>query len=346
MSSQIIIKNSDQHYLKTEKFISECEKRCLRTVNKELLKKLKELDLINPIFTSKEGDFYDLYQLLEVSFIVKKCKLTDLEKEKVQILEELGPIKRILPLLQDIRYFYQPELYGQISSGVLPPDEFEIEPFQDVLRSYEKNLKSFKPTEYIKKHGFDKEEIKEIRDSIFIRAHWFDPMQDWYAFLRTIRTKDYSNYFKKIKGDVLLAHDYYIVAELLTFLYRDSFNDSILDPEDIIDGTGGKWKEGECANCGKKIKKINFRHRYCYECKINEKETRIDFHHCCKCNEVLLRYIDGNMVFEKISTHSKAKKGTLTKPIQISLEYGKMHIEVICADCDQINHIPLSSGWF
>lgn len=342
----------ETEYLRTNtSFIRECRKRNL-IINKEFLKKCKEWNLFRPVLTTKEGvELYDTYQIPLVARIYKKAKtFTELEENLELIKGSLFDIETVLPLLYKIRYYYQDELSNIQSAGVLPPFKLTKKQAQTYSNNfeeiYEEALKTYEPAQYLKDSGLTEEDIINIRDRIFIAGHIIDPIDRWYPFIRTVRQNDYQK-FKKIEKEVLLAHDYYILAEILTYFYRQATGKKALDPEDIFDGRGGKWKIKNCELCKKEIKVKNIQEKYCTTCKKKIAREQGVTYKCYKCEKPFYKYIDGDEMINKPFS-AKKKKG-VSKEAEVTtlvkVQYGRTVIYTQC-DCGALNFQILEKGWF
>ena len=332
-------------------FLSECERRGLK-INSDFLNKCKRLNLLKPVFEGEEEKrqygkttirkksiYYDLFQE----------KLSDIENDADSIKKAIAPYERSLPLLYDIRYFYQDEIYSFYSGGIAPPFKLsneELKKFHlDFVGFFDELKSKFEAEKYLNKHDISKEELKKMRDKLYIDGQWGDPTSKWYPFLRTIRKAD-SDKFKDLKGSVLLAHDYYILAEILTYFYRDIFEDEIIDPESIFDLTGGKWRKRQCLKCNKEIKIMNLHEKYCIDCKREiAQTTKSSFK--CECGTTLFRFVESDEAFNKIySSNKKYKETNLDLVAGTKLDYGRMKIIAQCGKCGKSNLITREKGWY
>jgi tetratricopeptide (TPR) repeat protein len=350
------------HFVKWESyFLDECKKRNLG-VNGLFLRECEKYNLLKPVFEGereivqygkkkikKRFPYYDLLQIPIVAEIRKRIEnLSDIESRIEELKKAIKLYERALPLLYDIRYFYQDEISSHFSSGIAPPfnlsDEQLIKFNVDLIGLFEELKNDFKAVDYLKKHKITKKELRELRDKFYIDGHRDDPMVKWYPFLRTIRRID-DNKFKDVQGSVLLAHDYYILAEILTCLYRDAFDDEFIDPESIFDLTGGKWKKGKCANCHKEIKKMNHWEKYCLDCKREMTQTTEESFRCRKCDEVLFRFVESDEAINKVfAGRKKSPENNLELITDVKLDYGRMKIMARCR-CGELNMIIREKGW-
>lgn len=343
-------------------FLSECTKRDVR-IDSSFLEECKKQNLLKPVFEGKQETFeyadekiirksiyYDIFQIPIIAEIYKRInKFSDIKDKAVEIKDAIKSYEKILPLLYDTRYFYQDELYSSFSSGIAPPfklSEEELKKFNlDLVGLFEELKGKFKAEKYLKKYKISEKELRELRDKFYIEGHRNDPMNKWYPFLRTIRRTD-GDKFKNIEGSVLLAHDYYIFAELLTHLYKDAFGDKIINPEDIFDLTGGKWKKRNCLKCKKEIKITNFHEKYCIDCKREIAQTT-EASFKCECGAILFRFVESDEVVNKVySAHKKSAETNLDLITDVKLDYGKMKIMAQCGKCGKLNMITREMGWY
>lgn len=339
----------ETHYLRSERgFISECRKRNLHFDTK-LLSECQKHALLLPVLEINGEAQYDTFQISLVAKILNKVsKLSDIEEKLEDIKTSTAGIERVLPLLYQVRYFYQEDIYSFRSSGILPP--FKMNREQAVAFSsnfaefFYDALKKYKPKQYLKGLGLDKKEFVEIRNSLFISGHNIDPMAKWYPFIRTIRLAD-DGKFKLIEKEVLLAHDFYILAELLTLFYRDAIGQDILDPEDIFDGRGGKWRLKDCEECGQEMRAKNAREKYCLSCKRKIAEREGVTSKCSKCSKPFYKYVDGDEMVNKPFKSNRKKVGGSDTVTKVKLHYGRVVIYTMC-ECGTLNYEVIEKGWF
>lgn len=336
LTNNSVIQTSESNLIRA------CKKRWLR-IKKEDLAEWKISQLVPTVTnsihqTEKQINIYDISQIVTVKLALKGEK------------EFLSTLNRILPFLWNIRYFYQDEVFGFVSSALPPPLELSEEEkmeFRLNPRVTQERLKEiFIPHDWLEKHELSREAIKNTRDQLIRFGHWIDPMKNWYSFLKTIRLED-PNKFKWVEGDVLLAHDFYLLAEILTLFYKDCFGE-IIDPEDMYDGRGGSWKKHICEACKQEYKAKNVTEKYCEECKlkiINGGEVSI----ICTCGEKLVKLADGDIFYNK-TFYKKAKTfsvdGRKSAPVGIytKLLYGKMLFNAKC-ECGNSQIMTFDKGW-
>lgn len=359
---QPFLRPENTFFIKWESsFLSECNRRDIR-IDSSFLEECKKQNLLKPIFEGEQKTFeyagekitrksiyYDIFQIPIISEIHKRISsYADIKNKAVEIKDAIKSYEKILPLLYDIRYFYQDELFSFFSSGIAPPFELsakELKKFNlDLIGLFEELKDKFKAEKYLKKYDISEKELLELRESFYIEGHKIDPMRKWYPFLRSIRQMD-TDKFKRVEGSVLLAHDYYVFAELLTYLYKDAFKIDIIDPEDMFDLTGGKWKKKACEKCGKKIKIMNNDEKYCIDCKREIAKTTEASLRCSnpECQEILFRFIEGDEVVNSVFPQRKKPLDLIT---DIKIDYGKIKIMAQCPKCGRLNIISREKGWF
>lgn len=342
-------------YRKLEsRFIDECQKRGLQIDSTTLLK-FKERNLLSPIFESVSQQkkdatpYYDLFQIPLVSELVRKTA-DGQGREKTQAYQQeiSDSFKVILPLLYDIRYFYQDKLYNFLTPEIMPPfplpsseERFFHSNFAEIFK---KAKEGYVAQKYLAKHPLTPQELITFRDKIFFQGSSIDPMEHWYVFLRTIRVMD-SDKFSRVKGSVLLAHDYYILAEILTYFYKDAFDRNILEPEDIFNGHTGTLKQETCDQCGESFARKTKQEKYCRKCKPVIAKTTKGGVKCFKCNTVLFGFADGDEFINRVFSGGKKFTHETDMITDVQLNYGKMTAFARCR-CRTINRIEVEKGWF
>ena len=341
----------ERHYLKDSKeFIEECRKRNLR-FELDFLRECKKYSLLKPVIKVEKVDYYDTFQVCIAAKIYNKIyKISEIGKKTDEIKKTIANIERVLPLLYTIRYFYQDKIQSFITGSILPPFPLtadEVSKFSILFPTIFYNAKKkYRAKKYLKKYPFEKQELWDIRDDIFHEGYDIDPMAKWYPFIKTVRVSD-GNKFEKITKVVLLAHDYYILAELLTLFYRDAIADDIFDPIDMFDG--GKWRLGKCKECGRETKVNSSRNEYCPSCKKKIVAGQGVKSKCYKCGKPFYKYIDGA---EMVTKHFKSNKkyGKKYGPegsetvTNVQLKYGKAVIYTQC-ECGALNYQTIDKGW-
>lgn len=197
--------------------------------------------------------FYHPYQAICVKEILNKTRLTingvpELEEnEMVKRMEKLRKFDeirrkhlfkrlkeyqkfiRLLLLIQD-RYlpFIRKKFVGK--GGVN---------FEELWNKWFEWTDKFDPHVVLKESGFSIEQIKKWRLHFAAQAGFTDPLRRWYILVHHI---PYSKR-EKLKGDALLAQDYYEITEMLGRFLTDLTGEKQLDADDLLDARRGEWKK-------------------------------------------------------------------------------------------------------
>lgn len=349
----------ETYYLRsTTQFINECKKRGLK-ITADFLKECAEKRLLKPVIFVKKAPYYDLFQIPIVSEILT---VTSYEMESIDVVQKslkkrLASFEQTLPLLYQVRYFYFREMFSFTTSGILPPSEITEEQakgYSDKFPEiYDDLLKSYVSQKFVETFKMDKRKVEEASHNIFIKGHRVDPIPNWYSLAKAIRSTDY-NKFKLLQGKALLAHDYYIQAEILFLFYKDAFGAEIIAPEDILDGRVGRWKVKKCEKCGKETKVANGLQKYCQSCQKDIGNDQGATFKCINpdCGKSFYKYVDGDEVFDKpfsaVTSNQKYRR-TPTSTIKTTtitrLQYGKMIVMVQCS-CGTFNREVIEKGWY
>ena len=329
---KITVQNPDR-LLTASWFIKYCQKRNIR-INQLHLDFYKKSNLISPILVKDEIDYYDPYQI----YIIGEIERVRLNSLELPIKDEYDG-DEIISESQDWKKYIQENL----------------EPLQKRLKIYSKKILPFLSSiEY--KDNFDFEntpnklhltanEINNWRIRIFIDGQNVDPLGifDWYVFMKNLKQKD-QNKYSQIRGSALLAQDYYHIAELLTSILGKITKEKPMDLNDILDGTGGGWKERECKKCEKIFRIKNRNEKYCPECKKEVSGTTDGAWRCKKCDRVLYRYLDRNEIANNLFFHAKTKNGSKNNETYTRLEYGLLTLICVCS-CGTENVKRFDYGW-
>ncbi len=183
-------------------------------------------------------------------------------------------------------------------------------------------------------------QVEKLRDRLLIKGRQIDPMRSWYVFLRTIRLCDPQK-FGTLDGVVLLAHDYYTLAETLTSLYGEQFGGKLLLPEDLADGRAGTWKIAQCEKCHENMRITDFEEKFCESCKKDVALSTPSGALKCRCGAILLKYADGPDTFNQVLPYDKGGR----RPVYTYLSYGKLVVQVQC-QCGEVVSKEFEQGWF
>jgi len=100
-------------------------------------------------------------------------------------------------------------------------------------------IKNFDVHAVLKESGFNIEQIKNWRLYFAAQAGFIDPLRNWYVLVHHI---PYAKR-EKLKGEALLAQDYYEITEMLGRFLTDLTGEKQLDADDLLDGRQGRWKK-------------------------------------------------------------------------------------------------------
>lgn len=111
--------------------------------------------------------------------------------------------------------------------------------FYEFLDNWLEWREKFDPHGVLRESGFTIEQIKEWRFRFAAQTHFIDPLSNWYILAHHI---SYSKR-EKLKGDALLAQDYYEIIDILGHFLTDLSGEKQLDADDLLDGRQGRWKK-------------------------------------------------------------------------------------------------------
>jgi hypothetical protein len=120
-------------------------------------------------------------------------------------------------------------------------DKFKIRLLRDSQeqnwRAWKENV--FKPEDLLAASGLSLDEVSGWRDGLALRAIHFDPIGNWYMFVRFL------NYARKmdLRGKALRAQDYYEHICLLSLFLEELTGKAQPEPYEIADGSDGSWKK-------------------------------------------------------------------------------------------------------
>ncbi len=327
-------------------------------ISQKLLNFYQSFDYAKPICQDDGKDYYDQYQIYEIALLDIAVKNTinsvmlhqsGQEKQFKEIISYpfqsndflRNKVKRFwnfLPLLLELRYYYLPEVLGFATLKIF---NFDGEYKPQTYEEWESDRDSYDAASLLSELSLNPEDIDVFRLDLLSIAHQIDPADSWYVFIRKLRRLH--NYdFKRIKGNLRLAHDLYQMAEMLTKFLEKATGKDWVQPEDMFDLTGGRWKDGYCLNCGNKFREKVMKEKFCNDCKGKMIATTVGSWKCKKCDKVLLKYVDANEIFnEMFHTAGKGQK----KGLYINIEYGLVSLSVECSSCSTVNNKQISHGW-
>lgn len=96
----------------------------------------------------------------------------------------------------------------------------------------------FQPTKLLEQTNFTIEKIIQLYKTFIAFAVGKDPLWKWYILIQIIRPSKR----KELKGEALLAQEYYDLAYMLGNFIFDLSGTRMLEPDDLWDGRSGKWK--------------------------------------------------------------------------------------------------------
>ena len=171
-------------------------------------------------FLSKEGkepNLENLNKIYEVKLKILPGKLKDFQK-----------LIRLLLLIQD-RYlpFIRKRFVG---NGFA---------FTNSWEKWFDWRDKFDPQAVLEQSNYTIEEIKNWRRYFAAQARFIDPLKQWFIIIRHI------SYAKreKLKGNALLAQDYYEIVDLLGEFLFDLTGETQPDADDLFDARHGSWKK-------------------------------------------------------------------------------------------------------
>lgn len=145
-------------------------------------------------------------------------------KTKPQIIKKIG-------LLLRLQNAYIPSYSGVFHSKIFDK------------KSYEKWLTwkkdEFSAKQLLDSSGFTISEVKDWRDWLAAQGIMKDPLHSWYMLVRL------TPYDKRqtLRGKALLAQDYYEMVGMLNYFLDDLTDEKQMEPDDIMDGGRGSWKD-------------------------------------------------------------------------------------------------------
>lgn len=149
--------------------------------------------------------------------------LNDLKASEVVVLRRLA----MLLLIEDR---YLPKVRDHITYYGWRPEW---------LDDWYQWAEAFRPGEVLQESGLTVEEVKKIRRDFAAQGNHIDPNDAWYHLIRHITYKQR----RRLKGDALLAWDYYEVAEMLGRFLEDVTGERQPHVDDLVSGLGGEWKK-------------------------------------------------------------------------------------------------------
>lgn len=145
-----------------------------------------------------------------------------------------SPIVRLLVRVQN-RYF--PLIRGTLTT--LTTNLVRDPSSDEYVDPYDAEVSRFKPQAVLEELGLSAEDIPGIHQRLAVHGHMRDPLTSFYMLVRMMpfRTRE------KLKGKARQAQDAYDAAEVLRRLVHDLTGDLLPTPDEVFDGTGGRWKK-------------------------------------------------------------------------------------------------------
>jgi hypothetical protein len=96
----------------------------------------------------------------------------------------------------------------------------------------------FQPTKILEQTNFSIQKVIQLYKTFTAFAIGKDPLWKWYILVQIIR----DSRRKELKGEALLAQEYYDLAYMLGNFIFDLSGTKMLEPDDLWDGRSGTWK--------------------------------------------------------------------------------------------------------
>lgn len=149
---------------------------------------------------------------------------------KESFLKARPPLIRQIGLLLHLQNAYQPYYRRRVRLS------FDDKSFQQWVDWREKEFSSSDVLEHC---GMSLEAVKNLRTYFAAQASFRDPIERWYPLVRLMPFGQK----EKLKGKALLAQDYYEIVGILNLFLLDLTDEEQPDPDDLVDGRRGKWKD-------------------------------------------------------------------------------------------------------
>ena len=358
MDKKLIIYNQ-KNFITKSKLKGFCKDRKILFSDK-LLDLYEDKNIFEPIYKENNKKYYEPFQIVILGSLDKWIKgsllsyiypnnqfnidsCSDEFKKKIFV----SNFNKILPLLIELRYYYLPDLEMTITLKkypVLDKDNKIVNWKPKDWEDWEKDRKSEDVKKLFKKYSIKVKFLKDFICDLVALAENIDPAKKWYSLIKRIRKTD-NQKFKQLSGDILLAYDYYTIAEILTLFLKDTTNINVLDVDSYSDMGGGKWKIKICSECGKEFKPLSSRENFCDKCK--DKLFKQDFAtwKCKKCGTKLSKYYDGVEMLSNVYDNKRTKGKDRRLLVSSKVIYGKVLLTAKCGKCDRINYKYLDIGW-
>lgn len=166
---------------------------------------------------SNPQEFYDNIKEFVIKRVVQKKKIID-----ETVIPQIG-----LCILLDEAYL--PDL-GNFRSKIAESS------FYEEWATWRTG--KFQPTRILEQTNFTIEKVKQLYKTFTAFAVGKDPLWKWYILIQIMRPSRR----KELKGEALLAQEYYDLAYMLGNFIFDLNGTKMLEPDDLWDGRSGTWK--------------------------------------------------------------------------------------------------------
>lgn len=310
--------NEDNFKIPVNKFIDAVLQRVLpHHMSSFTCKTLLEAELKHNL---KVG-YFDLIKCSDIIY-------SKIQHKKPKLLGAAELIK-YRELLGELAYYKQAQIWGY--NQTIQPPKIALSKRRQTMTDFEEyfsfDLEHYDATSLYKKYKLNMQKLCELTSQFFIWGHSMDPMPQWYEFIKNVRINDFQ-FFQKSGGDILRAHDYYIIAELFDALIND------VDPqvkclERLTDGGQNNWRYSSCKNCNNQFKKTDYYEEFCNECKNIKISGSSATVKCSECGAGLIKLIDGNKIIDNVFRKNKAKE-TNIQTNRFNLKYGMLEFSITC----------------
>lgn len=96
----------------------------------------------------------------------------------------------------------------------------------------------FDPFSILKITALTIDEIKEFHKGIAAEGIFMDPLSRWYVLQRIIKKSE----LLRLEGNALYSQYCYELAMMISYFIYELTGEKLPEPDDIVDGTNGKWK--------------------------------------------------------------------------------------------------------
>jgi hypothetical protein len=104
---------------------------------------------------------------------------------------------------------------------------------------YPQTVREFEPAAVLDELGLGVENVKEMHDRLAFQGIARDPLKYFHGLFRMAPYRERA----KLKNEARRAQDAFDAAEMLRRFYHDLTGELLPAPDEMIDASGGKWKE-------------------------------------------------------------------------------------------------------